>query len=354
MCVQTCFVLLSLLLIGCSSAQPLGRRGGGRRICPFELLHSAWEETNLATQVLLRCIMGEMLQIPYIAYGSDGQNEKNPAPSCSWIQNRNPQVTSSYYWVRSFNGTAVQLYCDMSRQCGNATGGWARIGFLNMSDPTHHCPPAWREITSLVRTCGSRRLTGSIHTHRPGCNSVVFNTHGMKYTKVTGRVIGYQYASPDGFRPYSYPSHPVRRTLDEPYLDGVSITHGTPQQHVWSFAAAHSEQVQRSLIGTTFSCPCVNTTADAIGLVPPFIGNNYFCEAGYVRWPWSWGFNSADPLWDGDGCGPTSHCCTWNNPPWFCRQLSESTTDNIEVRICGDYSTENEDTPIQLLEIYVQ
>ena len=62
-------------------------------------------------------------------------------------------------------------------------GGWAHIGFLNMSDPTHHCPPAWREITSPVRTCGFRHLTGSIQTHRPGCNSVVLSTHGMKYAK---------------------------------------------------------------------------------------------------------------------------------------------------------------------------
>ena len=66
------------------------------------------------------------------------------------------------------------------------------------------------------------------------------------------------------------------------------------------------------------------------------------------------GVNSADPLWDSDGCGPTSRCCTWNNPPWFCRELPEPTTDNIEVRICGDYITENEDTPIQQLEIYIQ
>ena len=117
---------------------------------------------------------------------------------------------------------------------------------------------------SPVRTCGSRRLTGSIPIYRPGYNSVVFSTHRMKYTKVTGRVIGYQYASPDGFRPYGHASHPARCTFDEAYLDGVSITHGTPRQHVWSFAAAHSEQVQRSLIGTTYSCLCVNTTADAI------------------------------------------------------------------------------------------
>jgi hypothetical protein len=42
------------------------------------------------------------------------------------------------------------------------------------------------------------------------------------------------------------------------------------------------------------------------------------------------------------------------SPPWFSVQLPTRTTDRIEVRICADESTSNEDTPIQLLEIYVQ
>lgn len=107
MCAQMCFVLLALLLIGSSSAQPPSRDGGGRHVCPFEVLHSAWEETNLATQVLLRCIMGEMLQIPYIAYRSDGQNEKNLAPSCSWIQNRNLKQCL----VTTESGASMELQC---------------------------------------------------------------------------------------------------------------------------------------------------------------------------------------------------------------------------------------------------
>ena len=41
-------------------------------------------------------------------------------------------------------------------------------------------------------------------------------------------------------------------------------------------------------------------------------------------------------------------------PPWFSVQLPAPTTDMIEVSICADESTDNEDTPIELLEIYVQ
>ena len=46
------------------------------------------------------------------------------------------------------------------------------------------------------------------------------------------------------------------------------------------------------------------------------------------------------------------HAAT-KTPPWFSVQLSDSTTDSIEVRICGDEDTGNENTPIELLEIYI-
>ena len=45
---------------------------------------------------------------------------------------------------------------------------------------------------------------------------------------------------------------------------------------------------------------------------------------------------------------------TQKSPEEFCWQLPVPTTDDIELRICGDFSAENEDTPVQLLEIYVQ
>ena len=40
--------------------------------------------------------------------------------------------------------------------------------------------------------------------------------------------------------------------------------------------------------------------------------------------------------------------------PWFSVNLGSPTSDDIEVRIMGSESTNNEDTPIELLEIYVQ
>ena len=39
---------------------------------------------------------------------------------------------------------------------------------------------------------------------------------------------------------------------------------------------------------------------------------------------------------------------------WFSMELPSSSTDDIEVRICGNEGTDNEDTPIELMEIYIQ
>lgn len=39
-------------------------------------------------------------------------------------------------------------------------------------------------------------------------------------------------------------------------------------------------------------------------------------------------------------------------PPWFSVDLPNPTTDDIEVRICAGNS--DEDTPIGLLELYIQ
>ena len=105
------------------------------------------------------------------------------------------------------------------------------------------------------------------------------------------------------------------------------------------------------------TCPCVSGSTNG-ARIPSFAGQNYFCETGIVQWPGSSGnevfHSNGDPLWDGQGCGSASSCCTFCSPPWFNVQLPSSTTDNIEVRICSNQGHNNEGTPIQLLELYVK
>ena len=74
--------------------------------------------------------------------------------------------------------------------------------------------------------------------------------------------------------------------------------------------------------------------------IPPFVGGDYFCESGYNSNS-PVGFHSNDPLWDGYGCTASSTCCSFNNPPYFTKQLPSPTTDDIEARMC-QYNTRDD------------
>ena len=61
-----------------------------------------------------------------------------------------PSSPSGYYWVRASNGSAVSVYCDMTRSCGGVTGGWMRVAELDMTNSSHQCPSAmvsWSAFT---------------------------------------------------------------------------------------------------------------------------------------------------------------------------------------------------------------
>ena len=218
-------------------------------------------------------------------------------------------------------------------ECG--PGLWWRVAYLDMTDPSQQCPSAWREYnTSGVKACGRpANSTGSCATE--------FYCTNHQYSRVCGRIIGYQKGSPDAFREI---------TSKGGDLDGVIIHHGAKQEYIWSYAAGVTENRSKE---RTSNCPC-STVA---GTQPPTnIGQKYYCESGnptesdIVE---SDRLHSRDPLWDGQQCEGT--CCTGTkSPPWFSVQLPAPTTDIIEVSICCDQGTDNEDTPVKLIEIYVQ
>ena len=112
--------------------------------------------------------------------------------------------------------------------------------------------------------------------------------------------------------------------------------------------------VRETYTSVSYLCPCSNTAVSGAA-APSFVGNDYYCETGqYSDSTNGLFYEDADPLWDGEGCGPTSTCCEFNNPPWFCKQLAQPTTEDIEVRACGSFGTDNEDTPFELIEIYIR
>ena len=223
--------------------------------------------------------------------------------------------------------------------CGGP-GEWTRIAFLNMTDRTQQCPTNWRLVTLPVRACGRSSTSG-------GCDSTIFTSNGRSYSHVCGRIIGYQQGSTDAFQS----SISASPGLEGPYVDGLSLTHGTAgsRQHIWSFVSA-------LLSGSTalYTCPCTYSNINWPYQIPTFIGSNYFCETGNPGSQVSTTTVYSDnPLWDGQGCGPTSTCCEFNNPPWFCTTLPQPTSDDIELRICSNHPRSNEDILVSLIDLHV-
>ena len=115
-----------------------------------------------------------------------------------------------------------------------------------------------------------RRMCRKPHS---GCFSTTFSTHGVTYQKVCGRIIGYQFDSPDAF------GQRGDTTIDDNYVDGISITHGlNPLKHIWTLAAALDEVVST----VDHVCPCTNTAISYDWSIPSFVGSDYYCETGYT------------------------------------------------------------------------
>ena len=217
--------------------------------------------------------------------------------------------------------------------CGGI--GWRRVVYLDMTDNTTTCPSGWQLTAYSKRTCG-RATTGSLT-----CDSAIFPVSGGPYTRVCGRIKAYQYYRTDAFEAYHRGD---MTTIDGAHVAGVSLTHRSPRQYIWTFAAGSGE----TLSDAVDACPCDASISISI---PGFVGTDYFCESGRntgLTPP----FSPDDPLWDGQGCGPSSTCCSFNTPPYFTKQLPTPTTDDIEARICQKDSID--DSPVELIELYVQ
>ena len=220
-------------------------------------------------------------------------------------------------------------------KCGGTQ--WTNVVDINMADTSQTCPSNWT-LTTSVRGC---ERVGR------GCSSAIFPVN-REYSEVCGRVDAIQYGGPDAFDNYLR----LGTTLEGDYLDGISLTHGSPgsRQHIWSFVTAISEM---ATLGRVI-CPCTNSSLNWDYILPQYVGNNYFCDTGNRGPGVSQIYYTEDPLWDGQGCGPTSTCCRLHNPPWFCAKLPRPTSDDLEIRICANNGPSNEETVVTKVEIYVQ
>ncbi len=157
---------------------------------------------------------------------------------------------------------------------------------------------------------------------------------GVSYSTVCGRILGFGWGS--AFARFI----DLNSSIESPYIDGVSLTHGPPgnRSHIWSFVAAHSDN-DIDTHSTRNNCPCSSNIPWPHLKPPSYVGNDYFCDSEneYVyndqinRWEFQPDYS--DLLWNGHGCSHNSTCCSFNNPPYFCKNLNYNTTDDIEMRL---------------------
>ena len=101
----------------------------------------------------------------------------------------------------------------------------------------------------------------------------MFPTQGIQFSQVCGRIIRYQIGAPQAFR-YVNQGIYSPQTIDDPYVDGLSLTYGTPSKHIWTFANATDETTSNP----TSRCTCASPSRP--NPPPSFVGNDYFCEIG--------------------------------------------------------------------------
>ena len=266
--------------------------------------------------------------------------------SCEDIYNNYPETADKvgYYPINNTKWT----FCNMTaiatpptgeiHSCAGVEGNWRNIASIDVS-AGDNCPAGWTKSsyngTSFCRAPSDKE----------GCYSANFSTNGVSFQQICGRARGYQKGSPNAFFPFHRSSY-VIKSIDSYYVDGLSITHGNPRQHIWTYAIGITDHE-----GAPSRCPCTAVP----GPVPPsFVGSDYYCESGAINTYDSITYHFSDPLWDGAGCSIGNTCCSNTDQPWFYRKFSKNTQDDIEVRICRDENFSRDGILVDILELYIQ
>ena len=152
-------------------------------------------------------------------------------------QDKMARQSISIYLMTLSNGNMSYVYCHLGNLCGSSDG-WMRIAYLDMTDPAQlqECPSELRTLNENgVKCCGQKENAAS-------CDGLFFSSKGKSYSEICGRVTGYQWGSPD------YIGTSTGGSIDSHYVEGISITYGSPRQHLWIFIATIRENINH--------CPC--------------------------------------------------------------------------------------------------
>ena len=246
--------------------------------------------------------------------------------------------------LRQFQNAADRLQNDgvLVPDCGN--GLWIPLADFDVMGTDTECPPGWTFTDTPIRGC-----IGENSNSAGGCDVATFSTGGFLYNKVCGRITGRSTEVTAGFADLSSispaSSDPTTTQVDDIVLvDGITLTHSSPIQHIWTFAANTDGPF----------CPC-NDASIAIGGFTlrnspvEFASDNYFCGIA----------SPGAIIWNGDcdfSPGPLQTCCNFNSPPFFVAELSSTTNADVDARLCldGNAGLFPEEIFVESIKLYVQ
>ena len=240
--------------------------------------------------------------------------------SCDAVINLYLPFDYGLYRIKSSNSSFDIVNCTF-HSCNRVKGYWRRVAYFNTSDHNFaECPPGMKRENDTL-SCKYKYFN-------PGCASVRYETGTTPYSRICGKVHARYSGSPDAFQSFGGARN-ENTTLEENYLDGVSLTYGrNPRTHIWSFAVSVNLR--------SGGCEVCDKQR------PRFVGMDFSCEL-VMQCPTNTVCNY-DILWNGGQCvGEDS----------FYKELSLPTTQDIELRLCRGQNRHDEDILITFVELFV-
>jgi hypothetical protein len=237
---------------------------------------------------------------------------------------RDPSAPSgAYTFVRG--GVTTTDECDMA----NLGGGWTLLFRLNDGDP---CPAGW---VSAPRGCRRPDAGGANQS-----TARVALPHAIGEFRGSVRALGFGVSD-------AFDVSGATGSIDDNYVDGLSITQGAPRRHLFTYAHGATDPFTEQ----PSSCPCAG------GHLPPaFVGASFRCEAPR---------RAADPndlssrfydfddiLFDGATIDDAVCVDAPESEPAFYVTSTVASADDVELRLLSDQATSNEDTAIVQLELW--
>jgi hypothetical protein len=241
----------------------------------------------------------------------DDDDSRHLCRSCQEILDVGWSTGDGDYDIASQGCGEITVFCDMTTD----GGGWTEA--LRFDAATDACPGDWQSAdtgASLVCTRDTSDTWGTRTALFPTC---------VLWDEVLGNATLLQYGSTDAFGDTPHPD------IDGPYGDVVSLTHGSPREHLFTYTFGF-------LSGGTddSNCPAIGGAP-----APALVGSDYLCDTG--------------------NASSTSNQRIWYTTPlfaddWWQVTASSETLDDVEVRLMATHGSSDEDVATETLILRVR